>query len=1219
MSARQLLLVVIMMCCCTFALAQEQTGTIVGTVKDKSGAVVPNATVTITNTDTKQAIRTLTASDKGEYAAALLPLGHYSVSAEAPNFKKATISNITLHVSEKLTFDPTMEVGSARETVNVEASALQVETQSATASGVITGNTIKELSLNGRNYEQLLLLVPGVSDAGNFDQIYPGPLAPQGTATTAFSINGGRREETNFMVDGADNVDRGSNLTLLSFPNADAIAEFKVYRGQYDPELGRAGSGQVNVITRSGTSQIHGGVFEFFRNDALNSNTFFNKRAQLLNGTTNRPPILRYNNFGGVIGGPVWIPKIYEQKDKTFFFFSEEQRHNIVYTTPSALVPTTAMLSGNFRVPVCVAFNNATNACTALGTSIAPGSFDPVAKAYITDVFSKYPAPDAGNPVTNPFAHASTLRGIFNFREEIYKIDHRFNERFSISGKILRDNIPTREPGGLFTGIALDNVGSTSTNSPGHNYTLRGTIAWSPTLLIEPGYTYSYGALLSVPDGTSNLLSKTTSPDVVTALGSALPFSSTLGRIPTLSILGGTSPATFGPYTDFNINHSWFTNVTKIWGTHTMKFGAVYYHYRKNENNANGNQGTYVFGNNGIPTNGVGALNCTAPAGVGTGVAGNTCPFSFEQAWADFLLGRPNTAGTSGSPYSQNLLDLTADIRDNQFEYYAQDAWRWKPNVTVSYGFRQSFFRQPTDALGLLSNFDPASFDPSKAPCILANGQNDVTKNVATGTFTSACNPNYDPLNGYIYATPPAGFASHQSPYGDKVGKENNLAIAPRLGIAWDPWKDGKTSVRAGFGMFYDSGVIFGNAENNIFNGQGYQNIFTSPSGGSGGTVSFLNPTGGAPVSPNGVAQGVTQGQSRIEVDYHPAYTNQWSLDVQHDLGLGMILDVGYYGNSGIHLPGVIDINQPGVDAYLACTSATPCFSPGSPHTVPYQISFTQAAGTVVTSANSLALDALRPFVGYQGIYGVRDVFTSSYNGLQTSLQKKFRGNSTIDISYTWSHGLTSYVADRSTGSVIPVQGNIRNNNWGPTQGDRRHVITSDFIYDLPWYKAQEGVIGHILGGWEISGVATAQSGLAATVSSNQAVDPSGAGCLSSSPCSFRANLVGDPSAGAPHNYFTGWFNASAFTNPVAGQITIPSGYPFDVRLPGFWRADLGLFKNLKFGEHVTSQLRLETFNTFNHTNPICCGSFTTSSSAYNLVQSTRDPRTLQIAAKLNF
>ena len=1208
MRARLIIFMVIMMLCFgSFAVAQEQTGSIVGTVKDKSGAVVPKATVKVINTDTKEVVRTITADDRGDYVASLLPLGHYSVTAEAPNFKKALISNITLHQNDKLTFDPSMEVGSSDQTINVEASALQVETQSATASGVINGTQIRELALNGRNYEQLLTLVPGVSDAGNADQIYVGALAPQGTSTTAFSINGGRREQSNYMVDGADNVDRGSNLTLLAFPSADAIAEFKVYRGQYDPEMGRSGSGQVNVITRSGTSQLHGNIYEFARNDAFNSNTFFNKRAQLLAGTTNRPPILRYHNFGGTIGGPVWIPKIYEQSDKTFFFFSEEQRRNIVYTPRHAEVPTAGMLAGNFRVPVCVAFN-ASNQCTATSTTIAPGTFNPVAQAYLTDVVTKYPATNASNPASDPFGLDTTLRGIFNFREEIYKIDHRFNSRFSISGKILYDTIPTREPGALFTNIFVDNIGSTVTNSPGHNYTLRGTIAWSPTLLIEPGYGYSYGALLSQPDGANNRLSKTSATNVVTALGNALPFATTLGRVPNLTFTGGTGAQSFGPYNDFNVNHSFFTNVTKTWGAHTLKFGAVFYHYRKNENAASGNEGTFAFGVNGIPTTAAAGVGNPTPC-VGTaGTAGSTCPFQYEQAFANFLMGRVGT-------FSQSFLDLTADIRDNQFEYYAQDAWRVRPNVTVSYGFRHSFFRQPTDALGLLGQFDPAFYDPAKAPCITASGVNDVTKNVATGVFTSACNPNYDPLNGYIYAHPPAGFANHQSPYGDKIAKEYNLAIAPRIGVAWDPWSDGKTSIRAGYGMFYDSATIFGNLENDIFLGTGFQNAF-SAAVSTTATPTFTNPTGGITVPANGIAQAIGQGRSLMDPNYHPSYTSQWSLDLQHDLGGGIFIDVGYYGNSGIHLPGFIDMNQPAEGAYVPCTLATPCKGgPMGANVINFDVGGVQVVNTTTTAR----LNALRPYVGYAGIQATRNIYTSNYNGLQTQLQKKFKGNSMANIAYTWSHSLTSYIADRSTGSIMPVQGHIRDNNWGPGIGDRRHVLTANFVWELPWYQAQQGVVGHLLGGWEISGVQTFQTGLPATATYNSLVDPSGSGCLSPSPCSLRPYQVGDPNTGN-HSFFApGWFNQAAFVNPVAGDRAIPTERPGALRLPGFWRTDMGVFKNLKFGDRVTTQLRLETYNTFNHTNPVCCASLVVGNASFGQISSTRDPRTVQIGAKIGF
>lgn len=1160
--------------------AQEITGNISGTVKDQNGAVVPNATVTVTNTDKNAVIRTVKTGAGGDFSAPLLPIGHYAFTVDAPGFQKFAQKDIVLNVNDRLTFFPVLAVGTAQQTVEVNATANQVELQSAQASGLITGTQVRELELNTRNWEQLVTLTPGVSDAGNSDQLYVGAFAPQGTNLVTFSINGGRREENNYMIDGADNIDRGSALTLLAFPSVDAIAEFKVIRGQYDPEYGRAANGQVNVVTRSGTSKLHGNIYEFFRNDALNADPYFNKHFTKVLPT----PILRYNDFGGTLGGPVYIPKIYEQTNKTFFFFSEEARRNVIDTNTTPEVPTAGMLSGQFLHPVCVAFDASHN-CTATGTSIPTASFDPIAAAYIKDIYSKYPQPNAATPA-DPFGFIGTLKGIFNFREEIYKIDHIVNQKLSFSGKILRDNIPTVEPGGLFTGVGIDNIGTTQTNSPGQNYTIRATYAVTPTLLIEPGYAYSYGAILSNPD---NLLNVNNSPDIAAAVKGVLPFQSTLGRVPSIALSGQgsnpnlTGPNSFGPYRDFNQNHTAFTNVTKIIGNHTVKVGATYYHYRKHENAGRGNEGTFSFNNNGIPK------------GMGT--------FNFEQAWANFLLGQVGT-------FSQTSLDLTADIRDNQFEYYAQDAWRIKPNLTISYGFRHSFFRQPTDALGLLENFDPAAYDPAKAPCITSSGATDVTKS-PTGTLTSACNPNFDPLNGYIFAHPPAGFDSHKSPFGDKVAPEYNAAIAPRLGIAWDPYGDGKTSIRAGYGMFYDSGTIFGNAENNIFNGIGFQNALTFTN------VTTANPTGGAPIPSTGIGSGASRPQSRIDINYKPPYTQQWSLDVQRDLHQGLILDIGYYGENGIHLPGFIDINQPAVDSYLNCTTATPCMSG------PNAISFNTTVGGVpvvaVTNGNTNKLNVLRPFIGYTGADAVRNIYTENYHSLQTELQKQFKEGSLFNISYTWGHSLTTYQSDRTTGSIVPLQGHIRDNNYGPGVGDRRHVFTANFVYNLPFLRDQKGLVGHALGGWEVSGIQTFQTGLPGTVSSSQTIDPTGAGCLGPSPCSFRANQVGDPNVGAPENFDTGFINKAAFADIPVGQTTLPTSRPGAVRLPGFWRTDLGLFKNFKITERFGGQFRAEAFNLFNHTNPVCCSSLTISSGSFGLVRSTRDPRIMQLAMKLEF
>ena len=1144
----------------TTAFAQEITGSIVGMVKDPAGAGVPGATVTITDTDKRVVVRTLTTDEEGNYSAPQLPVGNYEVAVEAPGFKRYVESRIKLDVNARRTIDAAMEAGRLEEVITVQADTLQVELQTPTAANLISGTQVRELSLNARNFVQLTTLMPGVtSDLA--DQAYVGTTNPEGQANiVSISVNGARSSSNTWTVDGADTTDRGSNLTIQTYPSVDAIGEFKVLRSLYPAETGRSGGGQVNVVTRSGTNEFHGTLYEFVRNERLNANTFFNNQRAPVGidpetGKAKRPPF-RYNNFGYTIGGPVYLPRfgeggpaLYSGKNRTFFFFSQEFRHDIRYPTFIATVPTIAMRQGVFPVPVCVRTNPAGTTC--LETSTRVTNINPVAHAYVNEFYANLPEPNAAGQLISAF------RGVSKFRQEILKIDHTFTNKLTGFYRFQNDRIPTLDPIALFSsGVPLPGVSTTETNSPGKTHVFRATYTVSPNVVLDGGYSYSYGAILTEVVGRVNQQS---SPSIQVPL----PFTNTRGRVPTLTGIGYTGIAGFGPYDNFSNNHGVHANLSWISGTHTMRFGGLATRYRKHENALGGfNEGQFS-----------GFTSTPRPAQQPGFSRGATAA---EQQFANFLLGNNVT-------FVQHSFDITADIRTKNWEVYGQDEWRFRPNLTLYYGMRYSYFGQPYDALNRLSNFDPRAFNPANAPQVNASG------NRVAGTG--------DPLNGIIVNTTDTSRGGTPSPYGKYVAGAPKTNFAPRVGLAWDPFGTGRTAVRTGYGIYHDQALV----------GIYLQNIGVNPPYNESITVTGTrldNPTGGTTF-----VSAATPTLRAVQPDWETPYYQHWSLDVQHQLFSNTLFTVGYYGSKGTHLPGIVDINllPPGFALNAQCrnnagalVSCYPVDAQGQP------VPFTSAT-------QELILDQLRPYRGYRAINMIQTRFSSNYHSMQTFFQQRFTGGSQVNVAYTWAKNLTDSQTDRSSAPQNPY--NIRA-DYGRAQLDRRHVLSINYVYELPWYRDRHDFVGNVLGGWQVSGIVTAYSGLPFTVITG-GWDPAGIGFLGPSASGPRPDIICDPNEGGQRTQQQ-WFNTACFRDVPAGQFRPGTSGRGVVNGPPTYRYDMTLMKNIRFGETTRLQLRGEAFNVFNHTNFRLIDTGLTSTT-FGRVTATRDPRVIQLGVKFYF
>ncbi len=1160
-------------------ISQEITGSIVGSVRDSSGASVPGASVVITDSIKNTIVRTTVTNDQGVYSAPNLAVGLYRITVEAENFKKSVKSDIKLDIGQRRTIDIGLEAGTIEETVTVEADAVAVDLQSATNGTIINGDQVRELSINNRNFTQLVTLAPGVSNDLS-DQVYVGTVNPEGQANTVqISVNGARSSQNTFTVDGADVTDRGSNLTIQAYPSVDSIGEFRVLRSLYPAESGRSGGGQINVVTRSGGNKIHGSAYEFVRNEKFNANDYFTNQTASAgidsNGKARRRPF-RYNNFGWTLGGPVYFLRfgevdpdssVFKKYDRTFFFFSQEFRRDIRYPSLNSTVPDANLKQGIFPVAICLQATGTTcNTVLPAGTPMSTlRPINSVAQQYINNIYNNLPLP------TNAATYALNFptRNTAKFQQEILKLDHSFNDKWSMYYRFQNDKIPTEDANSLFSsGSGLPGVSNTETNSPGRTHTFQSTYVIGPKVIVEGRYTYGYGAILSTNAG---LLARSNSP-----ISIPLPYENQRDRVSTISGNGFSNLQGFGPYDNFSNKQNYSGSLTWVAGSHTMKFGAIYSLYRKNENAlAGSNEGTFSAFN----TPG-GTARINAPGVSGT-INNNL------QSWANFLLGTNVT-------FTQASFDYTADLRQKTIEGYAQDEWRVRRNLTVYFGVRYSFFGSPWDNNGRLTNFVPGLWDSAQAPLVTGAG------NRVAATGKNFCNGII--VNSQNYTTGPSNFncTPISSPWGKFIMDAPKTDFAPRVGLAWDPFGKGETSIRTGFGIYHDQ-VLNGTLLQQIGLNQPYQQTFTL----SSTRLDQPLPTGSGI---NVVAAATAANVRGVQADWITPYSEQWSLDLQQQLTKNTIVTVGYYGSRGVHLIGAFEMNEIPAGTALNTLCAT------GASTTPTVACQTPGTAFFSTAASAI-LDQIRPYRGFRSLNLVQPKYNSNYHSLQVSGQHRFGGGSQANLAYTWAKNLTDNQTDRST---APQNSYDIRSEYGRASLDRRHILTLNYVYELPFFDKQTDFVGKVLGGWQVSGIITSQTGLPLTVTTSS-FDPAGLGFIPALIAGGRPNITCDPNqggAGTQQQYF----NTSCFTpNPLTTSTTIPNTVGTSGRGVVFGpptnRIDFTLVKNLRFGESTRLQLRGEAFNILNHTNFRSLSTNVTSST-FGQVISVRDPRTLQFAAK---
>ncbi len=1083
------------------ALGQNVKGAVRGTVTDEQGAAVPGAEVTISDDSTGFSRSATTGSD-GVYNFPDIPLGTFKIKATHAGFKTSEKVGVTVHGADSLVFNIALVVGTVNESVTVEASAIQVDTTNGELAGLINGQQVAELPLNGRNYMQLVLSVPGVAAGEGFSSLGKGLKGG-----SDLSISGGAVDANLWLVDGAHNNDVGSNRTILVFPSVDAIDEFKIERNSYSAQFGGVAGAQISILTKRGNNDFHGDVYYFGRNDVLNTFNTFVKSGCLAAGTDCVKNKLRRNDFGYTIGGPV-------KKDKVFFFFSEEWNKQVQASTTTARVPTVAEKGGDFTdIAGCPAgFNgfptgglqDPANGDAPFTTPnvIPTNRLSPAAQL----ILHAYPDPTNPDPcATNNFTHSFGVPT--NWREENVRGDINLTKTLSAMLRFTNDswNIGPNS-GGFWGDNNLGPIGE-AWNQPGRIVIGKLSKTIGSTAVNDFTFSYSANRITITPAGTDPGLPKQLNDAIPTFFPLSGKTYGDNGPPVWVNCCGLPSQWSIAPWQNQQDLYTWQDDFSYVKGKHTIKVGGLYSRNYKAEQGANAEFGSLggPVGLNGFK----GLANQT-----GYGIA--------DIELVNMALGWGETTDLF------KVRNVWHDV-----EFYVTDNWRITPRLTVDYGFRWSFLRNPYLSDDKYSVFNPAAFDPAlgNAPC-----------------------------NGLLYS-PGLGSNPCGTGNGGVAGpnralmNNNNHMVAPRLGIAWDPTGNGKWAIRAGVGQFFNRDRLWPlqiGGSNPPFNPS-----FTSLNGNG----RYLDSTNQLPAcDPNcfGVGLGLPNiGQSTS--DQMPNAW-QWNLSVQREVFKNSKLEVAYVGNKNNHWEQIADVN----------------FVPQAD-----RLAYVQQEN----SASGAVLSAFRPFgalVGNNSITYYSHGSSSNYQSLQAFFNSKIRSNTTFQAAYTWSKLLAD--SQRLDTPAPNLDGGDRHATYGPDILNHPQIFSASLVYALPTLQGSNQFVRGVLGGWEASTIVSASSGPSITplVSVQGLGDPSGVGNGTATGRERPDRVPGQPCRASGSDSKTylnpNMFTVNGFQLGHIGDagVGICSGPPSrDV--------DMGVNKNFKLTERFRMQFRMEFFNLFNH------------------------------------